>query len=185
VAIPLADIATRATEVSNLLGTLTASAAPSAQIENIIKALPELSEQLDAQSAATTKNLQAEPTLETLQNEQQQWQSAPLQATGWLDTLTQHATQLQESLSQPSDLQRTWSSTRAAAQTANALGPILQQIDATLTSIAGAQAPLQAQRADILNLQSRVAEEVTKCGTALQRIAEFQHKAVAGILRRR
>ena len=182
VAIPLADIATRATEVSNLLGSLTASAAPNAQIENIIKALPELSEKLDAQLAATTKNLEAEPTLETLQNEQQQWQRAQLQTTGWLNTLTRRATRLQTSMSQLAELQKTWSSTRAAAQTANAPGPIVQQIDATLTSIAEAQAPLQAQRANILNVQGRVAEEVTKCGTALQRIEEFQQKAVAGIL---
>ena len=133
--IPLADIATRATEVSNLLGSLTASAAPSAQIESIAKALRELSKKLDAQLVATTKSLEAEPTLLTLQNEQQLWQSAQLQATGWLNTLTHHATKLQASLSQLAELRKTWSSTRAAAQTANAPGPILQQIDATLTVI--------------------------------------------------
>ncbi|MGH7845524.1 MAG: hypothetical protein ACREQW_10185, partial [Candidatus Binatia bacterium] len=86
--IPLGDIATRATKVSNLLGNLTASAAPSAQIESIAKTLPELSEKLDAQFMATPKSLEAEPTLETLQNEQQQWHSAQLQATGWLNALT-------------------------------------------------------------------------------------------------
>jgi len=85
--IPLADIATRATEVSNLLGNLTATA-PNAQIESIAKTLPELSEKLDAQFLATTKMLEAAPTLETLQNEQQQWQSAQLQSTGWLNALT-------------------------------------------------------------------------------------------------
>ena len=73
--IPLADIATWATAVSNLIGNLTAGAKPSAQIENIAKTLPALSEKLDAQFAATTKSLEAEPTLETLQNEQQLWQS--------------------------------------------------------------------------------------------------------------
>ena len=31
---------------------------------------------MDAQFAATTKSLEAEPTLETLQNEQELWQSA-------------------------------------------------------------------------------------------------------------
>ncbi len=179
--IALADIATRATEVSNLVGTLTASAAPSAQIERIAKTLPEFSEKLDAQFVATTRSLDAAPTLETLQNEQQVWQSAQLQATGWLTVLTQHATKLQGSLSQLADLQKIWSSTRASAQAANAPGPILQQIDATLTIIIEAQAPLQAQRANILNLQSRVAEEATRCGTALQRIEDFQQKAVAGI----
>jgi small-conductance mechanosensitive channel len=182
VVIPLADIATRAAEVSKLLGTLTASAAPGAQIESIAKSLPDLSDKLDAQIAATTKSLEAEPTLETLQNEQQQWQSAQLQATGWLTALTQHATKLQELLTQLAELQDLWSRTRVSAQAAKAPGPILQQIDATFTIITEAQAPLVAQRADILDLQSRVAEEVTRCGTALQRIADFQQKAVAGIL---
>ena len=182
--IPLADIATRATEVSNLLGNLKTSAAPSAQIENIAKTLPELSEKLDAQFVATTKSLEGEPTLETLQNEQQQWQSAQLQATGWLNVLTLEATRLQDSLNQLGELEKLWSSSRASAQAAKAPDPILQQIDATLTAITAAQAPLKVQRANILNLQSRVAEEATRCGTALQRIADFQQKAVAGILAR-
>lgn len=42
--IPLANIAARATEVSNLLSSLTAAAVPGAQIESIAKALPDLSE---------------------------------------------------------------------------------------------------------------------------------------------
>ena len=182
--IPLADIATWATAVSNLIGNLTAGAKPSAQIENIAKTLPELSEKLDAQFEATTKSLEAEPTLETLQNEQQLWHAAQLQVTGWLNALTLEATKLQNSLNQLAELQNLWSSSRASAQAAKAPGPILQQMDATLIVIVDAQAPLQAQRANILDLQSRVAEETTRCGTALQRIADFQQKAVAGILSR-
>ena len=182
--IPLADIATWATAVSNLIGNLTAGAKPSAQIENIAKTLPELSEKLDAQFAATTKSLEAEPTLETLQNEQQLWQSAELRATGWLNTLTLEATKLQDSLNRLAELEKLWSSSRASAQAGKVPGPILQQMDATLTAIIDAQAPLQAQRVNILNLQSRVAAEATRCGTALQRIADFQQKAVAGILSR-
>jgi len=120
--IPLADIATRATEVSNLLGNLTATA-PNAQIESIAKTLPELSEKLDAQFLATTKMLEAAPTLETLQNEQQQWQSAQLQSTGWLNALTLQATKLQDSLNQFAELEKLWNSSRTSAQAANAPGP--------------------------------------------------------------
>jgi hypothetical protein len=58
-AIPLPDIATRATEVSNLIGTLTAGAAPSAQIESIAKTLPDFSEKLDAQFAARAERGEA------------------------------------------------------------------------------------------------------------------------------
>ena len=182
--IPLEDIATWATAVSKLIGNLTAGAKPSKQIENIAKTLPELSEKLDAQFAATTKSLEAEPTLETLQNEQQLWQATQLQVTGWLNALTLEATKLQDSLNRLAELEKLWSSSRASAQAAKAPGPILQQMDATLIAITEAQTPLQAQRANILDLQSRVAAEATRCGTALQRIADFQQKAVAGILSR-
>jgi potassium-dependent mechanosensitive channel len=181
-AIPLADIATRATAVSNLLGTLTAGAVPSAQIENIAKTLPDLSKKLDGQLATTTKTLEAEPTLDTLQTLQQDWQRQQLAATSWLSALTTQATKLQDALNQLGELQKTWGSTRASAQSAKAPDPILQQIDATLTAITAAQAKLQSERAALLNLQSRVALEVTKCATALAQIGEIQQKAVAGIL---
>ena len=182
VAIPLADIATRATEVSNLLGNLTASAAPGAQIESIAKTLPDLSEKLDAQFAATTKSLEAEPTLDTLQSLQQDWQRRQLAATGWLNALTAQATKLQEAMNQLGDLQKTWGSTLADAQAAKAPGPILEQIDATLTAITAARAKLLSERAALLDLQSRVAQAVTKCATALAQIGQIQQKAVAGIL---
>ena len=182
VTIPLEDIATRATEVSNLLGSLTASAVPSAQIQNIAKTLPELSEELNAQFAATTKSLEAEPTLDTLQTLQQDWQLRQVETTRWLSALTAQATRLQQAMNQLGDLQKTWGSTRADAQAAKAPDPILGQIDATLAAITAAQAKLQSERAALLDLQSRVAQEVTKCGTALAQIGESQQKAVEGIL---
>jgi len=181
-AIPLEDIATRATEVSNLLVILTTSAAANADIESIAKTLPDASEKLDRQLAATTKSLTAEPSLATLQSLQQDWQRRELETKGWLSQLTAHATKLQEALTQLGDLQKSWSSTRAAAQEAKAPDQILQQIDATLTALTAAQEKIQSERTALLNLQSRVALEVTKCGTALTQIGQVQQKAVAGIL---
>ncbi|HSQ11587.1 MAG TPA: hypothetical protein VLM90_01145, partial [Candidatus Deferrimicrobium sp.] len=181
VAIPLGDIATRATEVSNLLGNLIASAAPGAQIETIAKTLPETSEKLDGQFAATTKTLEAEPTLDVLQSLQQDWQRHELAAKGSLSALTLQATKLQQSLNQLTDLEKIWGNTRAAAQEAKAPDPIVQQIDATLAAITAAQAKLQSERATLLDLQSRVAQGVTKCDTVLAQIGQIQQKAVAGI----
>jgi potassium efflux system protein len=179
--IPLADIAAQATEVSNLISGLTTAATPSAQIENIAKTLPESSAKLEAQFAATTKNLEAEPTLDTLQSLQQDWERRESEARGRLSALTTQATKLQEALNQLSELQKTWGSTRAAAQAAQAPGPILEQIDATLAGITAAQAKIQSERTALLDLQSRVAQEVTKCGTVLAQIGQIQQQAVAGI----
>jgi small-conductance mechanosensitive channel len=180
--IPLADIAARATEVSNLLGNLAASAVPGAQIESIAKSLPESSEKLDAQFAATTESLETEPTLDMLQSLQQDWQRRQLETTGWLSALTTRATKLQDALNQLSGLQKIWGSTRASAQAAEAPGPILQQIDATLTAITAAQAKIESERTALLDLQSRVGQQITKCDTVLAQIGQIQQQAVAGIL---
>ena len=179
--IPLADIAARATEVVNVIGVLTDAAVPSAQVENIAKSLPDLSKKLDEHFDSTKTALQSEPALETLQALQQQWQRLQLGATTSLSTLTQQATKLQVGLNQLAQLQKVWTTTRASAQAAKAPDPIVEQIDATLKTIAAAQTKLQTERAAVLDLQSRVAGEVTKCGTTLALIAQYQQKAVAGI----
>jgi X-X-X-Leu-X-X-Gly heptad repeat protein len=139
-----------------------------------------LSEKLAAQFTATKTALEAEPTLETLQTLQQQWQRQQVETTALLSALTQQATKLQDGLNQLADLQKIWGSTRASAQEPRP-DQILQQIDETLTAITAAQAKLQSERAALLDLQSRVGQQVTKCGTALAQISQFQQKAVAGI----
>jgi len=179
--IALADIATQATQVSNLLGSLTAAAAPNRRVKDISNSLPALSQQLDAQLEATKLALEAEPSLETLQTLQQQWQRLQLEPTAWLSVLTQRATTLQSGLNQIAELKKTWSSTRASAWAAKAPDPILQQIDVTLKAIEAAQAPLQTERTAVLDLQNRVAQEVTKCGSVLTQVEQYQQKAVAGI----
>jgi small-conductance mechanosensitive channel len=179
--IPLADIAARATEASNLISSLTTAAVPAAQIETITKSLPHLSEKINAQLTATTTTLESEPTLETLQALQQQWQREQMETSALLSTLTQQATKVQDGLNQLDDLQKTWTNTLASAEKSKAPDPILQQIDATLTAIAAAQEKIQAERSTVLDLQSRVAQEVTKCGAALAQIGQYQQKAVAGI----
>jgi len=84
-AIPPAEIATRATEIPDLLRTLTTTLAPSPAMATIQQSLPEFSGQTDREFAATLSALQEEqPTLETLQAQQQSWQRRQLQATGWL-----------------------------------------------------------------------------------------------------
>src|SRR4030095_9571543 len=169
------------TEVSTLISTLTTSAAPSAQIESIAKSLPDLIGRLDARNAETNTTLETSPPSETLQSLQQQWQRHQVEATTWLNELTLQATRLQDGMNQLADLKKLWGNTRTSAQESKAPGPILEQIEATLTSISEALAKLQAERGTVLDLQSHVAHEVTKCTAALARISQFQQKAVAGI----
>jgi potassium-dependent mechanosensitive channel len=178
--IPVAEVAAQATEVTTLLRTLRAQVVPSPAIDTIHRVLPEVSGTIGLELAATSTMLQGQPALEVLQTQQQLWQRRHLQTTGWLHVLTGQATHLQEVGHRLTALHTTWTATRTAAQ--QAPEPILQQIDATLAAIAAVQAPLEAQRVAVLDLQSHVAHEVARCERVLAQIAQVQQQTVTGML---
>jgi potassium-dependent mechanosensitive channel len=183
-AIPLAEVATRAAEVLNLLPTLTAQLVPSAAIQGIVTQLPEITERIDVDLAGTAQILRGQPALATIAAHQVVWKERQLQTTRWLNLLTQRATQLQDTLNLLAVLQETWRETRGAAKIANAPEAIFQQIDAVLAAIGSAEMPFQAQRSTVLGLQSQVAQEVARCGEALVLFAQAERTAVSGILAR-
>jgi small-conductance mechanosensitive channel len=133
---------------------------------------------------STANILKEQPALETLQAQEQIWQQRQSQLTAWLNLLTDRATKLQVALTQLKKLQETWARTRDAEESAKAPPPVLQQIDATLAAIAAAQQPHQAQRDEVLNLQTQIAEQVAGCNRALAQIAELQQMTVGGIFTR-
>jgi small-conductance mechanosensitive channel len=96
--------------------------------------------------------------------------------------LTEKATLIQDELNRLTDLQKTWSATRTAAQASKQAGSLLQQISATLADIAAAQTTLQALLTTVLDLQGRVAREVERCGAALEQINRAEQIAMQGIL---
>lgn len=158
--IPVEEVATQATQVGNLIRGFAANVAPSGEIETIRKFLPQVSGDIALELKNTTDILKEEPSLETLQAQQEIWQQRQSQGTAWLKVLTDHATKLQVALTQLKRLQETWARTRDAQESAQAPPPILQQINTTLAAIEAAQQPHQAQRDEILNLQSQVAKLV-------------------------
>jgi len=182
--IPVEEVATQATQVGDLIRGFRKSVAASDEIETIRKLLPEIAANIALELKSTTDILKEQPSLETLQSQEQIWQQRQSQLTEWLHLLTDRATKLQVALTQLKKLQETWTKTRDAEESAKAPASIVQQIDATLAAIQAAQQPHQAQRDEILNLQSQIAEQVANCNTALAQIAGLQQVAVGGFFRR-
>jgi len=183
-AIPVAEVATRAAEATNLLRELTTRLALSPASEAIRKEIPELRERIDLDLAAIASILRGAPSLDVLQAQQQLWQRRQLQASEWLSALTHRATLLQGALNQLADLRKTWRLTGETAKASKAPGPILTQIEAVLAAIEAAEKPLTAQRTAVLDLQSVVAQEVARSGAALAQFTQAQQLAMGGILTR-
>ncbi|MGA8279990.1 MAG: hypothetical protein WB853_03765, partial [Desulfobacterales bacterium] len=77
--IPVPMVVTQAAEVTGFLRSLNLQFAPSREIEKIQKELPELSGRMAAALRRTMKILQAQPTLEFLQTEEQLWRKNQLE----------------------------------------------------------------------------------------------------------
>ena len=112
--IPVEEVATQATQVGDLIRGFAANVAPSSEIETIRKFLPQVSVDIALELKNTTNILKEQPSLETLQAQQEIWQQRQSQGTAWLKVLTDHATKLQVALTQLKKLQETWARTRDA-----------------------------------------------------------------------
>ena len=183
-AIPVAEVAAKATEVSNLLRTLYAQLAPSREIEKIQKELPDLSARTGIDLRRTMKILRTDPTLETLQTEEQLWRKRQIEMGEGVSLLTERATRLQGALAQLGDLHKKWSQGLDSARTEQAPETIIEQINVVLANIEAAQLSLQWQLSVVLDLQGRVAGEGTRCMTVLNEIARARQTAVGGIAHR-
>ena len=180
-AIPVTDVATRATEAENLLQIINQQSEPIPDIEDIREMLPEIKAEINRNFTETMIIINQHPMSSVLQTQQHQWQSIKLKNTVRLSVLTKRSVALQASLTRLSELQKIWSMTLEAAKTSKAPQPMLQQIKEILSALHEAQKPLNAQLTTVLDLESLVAEEVAKCDTALAQIAQAQKKAVRGI----
>ncbi len=183
-ALPVAQIAPRATEVAQYLRGVEGSLVPGAAIERIQRSLPLVSAELSQTRIHTLSVLEQQPSLETLQAQEQHWQRRQHELGAWLAIATDRATRLQGDLERLDAERGIWTLTRDAARSAAAPVPLLQQIDDVLAAIASCQPLTQAERDRALELQARIAQEVGHCERVRARIARLEQAVVGGILAR-
>ena len=179
--VPIEQIAPSATAVVQLLGRLAADLIPGAEVERIRTTLPSVGTALGTDQGQLLDLLREQPSLETLQAQEEGWHARQFALTAWLDTLTGRATRLQDAVTRLARLHATWTLTRQAAQAAASPAAVLAQVDDTLATLAAATPLYLAQRDEALDLQAGVAREVARCETARTRILEAQEGNVGGV----
>ncbi|WP_295448745.1 mechanosensitive ion channel domain-containing protein [uncultured Thiodictyon sp.] len=182
--IPLAQIAPSATAVAQLLRGYAAYLIPSGEIEHIRATLTDVSAKLESDRAQTLALLREQPSLETLQAQEQSWSARQLALTAWLETLTARATRLQGAATRLAELHGAWTLTRQTAQATASPAALLQQVDDTLASLAAAQPLYRAQRDETLDLQTAVARAVARCEDIRTRVLEAQEGSVGEVFAR-
>ena len=176
------NVATRATEVSNLLAELTTQFASLPEVDDIREKFSIARQTITTEIDDAQSALQGTATIEALQDLQARWKPRQVQIGGWLDQLTKKAIALQDALSRLDTLLRLWTRTQASLQASGTPPATLNQVAQVLKAIEKGQGNLSGQHDAVLNLQSRVSEEMTRCNDILARIDKAQKGAVAGLL---
>jgi len=175
------EVAARSSEVTNLLISFSEKFALDPEIEKIRQAFPEISRQIDLDSAETAVSLGEHTTLTILEAQRIIWQRRLTQVSTWLTLLTHRAVQLQGDLARLSQMKATWVQTRDAAHVVQAPGVVLQQIETTLVAIEAAQLPLKTRENAVLGLQAELAAKQARCDEVLAQILKARKSAVQGI----
>jgi len=183
-AIPIAEIAGRADEISALLRTLDERLPASPQIKRIEQELPSLSERLADRSEQTHQTIESRHALGTLDALMDFWRSSRGGLAAWMTTVTERADWLEQQRVELAKLGTTWTRTRTEVRAAKAPPELLQRVMDVLTALAGAQARVEAERATTLVLQDRIARELTRIDGLLTEIAQARRQTAGGLLSR-
>jgi len=181
--IPIPEVARQADEVAKLLREYDDLLAPAAAAV-AEKRLPGVVARMVTQITETERQLASGQSTATLDSLTTQWQATRVELVGYVNTLAQRATLIEEALDLLTDLRETWIQTRTHARTSGAPAQVVARIDGVIRAMDSTRSRLQEQRAAILVLQDQVAREVAQCETMLKRIAEVRLASTGGLFDR-
>jgi len=183
-AIPAPDIVRRSEEVSARLRGLEETPAQRAEIETIERRLPAVAEDVRSRVDPTLKALAATPSSAMLDNFVSPLLAARSLLNGWAATLTRHATQVENDLTDLGAQRASWQATRTDARRTGAPSAVLGRVDSTLGALGAAEATLKTRRAHVLLLQDRVSQETESVENLLGRISAAREASERQLLSR-
>jgi small-conductance mechanosensitive channel len=181
--IPVAEVTARAEEVGTFLRTLDAQLPPDGPVARIESELPALSERLTQRFERTRRTIETRPGLGTVDALADSWQSSRLGLRARLDTLTTRAIWLDQQQQRLTQLEQTWNRTQEAYAT-GVPGYLIERVGAVRSALGAAQARVSSQREATLQLQDRVAREVTRCEEALALLGQARRRATSDLFGR-
>ena len=160
--IALPDIVAEAGAAQNTLQGINAELKADPVKTAVLQGLPDFERDIDVRNAESTRIIRNGPSLDILGQLLMIWKSLGDNASSWSRELTQRATGLGADLARLDNMAETWNLTAIEAKAKNAPQDLLNRIGQTVGLIQQTQDSLKSRRADILNLQSRLAAEQTR-----------------------
>jgi small-conductance mechanosensitive channel len=158
-AIPLADVAAQAEAAFASLQSIEGDLSADQATMEIQQDLPVLTRESSARLEESSKTLSSNPSLQTLQRANREWEAVRKELAEWKRSLTKRITQLDEDRVRLTQLEQVWKATRASVLEAKMPPEILEQVEHVLAAVKRTQGKAEAQQLVVLSLQTRVAEQ--------------------------
>ncbi len=197
--IPLAEVVTQAEAAAASLRDIEADLAADQITSTVDSELPVFVREIDARLDENARILNSRPSLETLRNLEADWKTLGENLPVWKRDLTARATTLEREITRLAQLEGTWAQTLeqarsvqppptdAAQPTENvptegaptATPPeILQRMQGVIAAIKQTREKVEQRRAQILTLQSRVAEQDARVSEAVASVKQAREQTV-------
>src|SRR6266481_5859068 len=177
-AVPLPDIVPASDSASETLNEIQSELSSNKIVDNITRELAATAREIDTRELETRRILRPGVPLETLGDFETRWQKLADQLTAWGRQLTDRAIAHDRELTQMSATRTTWKATLELAGKSNAPPEVMQRINQVLKGTDATEEMLQNRRADVLSLQTRVAEQTQRVNSSLRSIRSAQSAAV-------
>jgi len=177
-AVPLPDIVAASDSASERLNEIQSELSSSKTVDNVTRELAATTKEIDASALETRRILRPGVPLETLGEFETRWQKLADQLTASSRQLTDRVTALDREVTQMSATRTTWKATLEFARQSNAPSEVTRRISQVLQGIDATEEMLQKRRADVLSLQTRVAEQTQRATSSLRSIRSAQSAAV-------
>ena len=191
--IPLAEIVTQAEAASADLRNVEVDLESDQITATVDAELPVLMREIDGRLDENEKILNSRPSLETLKNLETEWKDLTEKLIVWRRDLTTRATSLDREITRLRQLDQTWRKTLAEVEgtqtppgegdqpeTARAVTPpeILQRMRSVIAAIKQTRDATEERRAQVLTLQSRVAEQDARIAEALASVRQVRDETI-------
>jgi small-conductance mechanosensitive channel len=184
VAVPLAELSAQAEAATVTLREITTRAAVSPVVEEIARDLPALVREIDIRTRENERIIAQRPSVELLRTIERSWQRIRKTLSQWSTDLDERIATLDGDLARLAELEKTWNETLVLAAKEEAAPELRRRVETLLAAIAKTRELVEAQRAQALRLQSRVAAQDFRVTEALEAIRLSRDAMLARIFER-
>lgn len=180
--IPFSDIITQSDQATSTLTQLAASSAAVPSADAVERALPALTDEINAKSQETSQLIESRPTLEKLRSFETDWRALGKNLPQWKNDLTEGARRLETNLAQLGELQKKWQATAGELTNGDTPPEISAKVQNILSTIGEIRPQIEAQRARFVSLQTKVAEQQKRIDSTLGSIRQSRNALVGQLL---